>query len=175
MTYPQEILMQARRVHGVNDFSNFELYNSATAEARKKFSDEVRTSYYTVLASIEKMLEYGENKWFLPKKKISEAPLTPVSIRARKKKEEAENAHHRNVRIFYQLFDCGMDLLVIPHQQLMDDIFSLLQPYSIDVTSYTLRFYINDKVKREKLLHLLAKDKELAPLVSKHLAVLDDS
>ena len=154
------LLEQARLVRGVHEYEDFATYMHTPESARNQLNAEVVTNYSKVMKTITKMASYGPNHWWVTtSNNFSDDVL-----------EETEDVLDlkKKIRVYYQIFDCGLETLLVRQGQLVNDINDLLIYTREAVTSWILLSPALFAKHKERLKQLLENDKKLHAYVQQY-------
>ena len=143
MANPSEFLLeQAQKVCGARAYEDYIAYSSASEEQRETIDGNIKLHHERVQKVIDTMASYGSNHWWITfsRQELEERypNLTTGNPSKQNKQIEAIIDLRRKVRIHYQLI-CGLDVLLVPQEHLLNDINDLLTPKGVVVTSWFLR------------------------------------
>ena len=143
------LLKQARNIRGNQEYDDFVVYSNTPEEERAKLDRNIKNHYANVMRVIEKMASYKNNHWW-------------VMLNSNEVKRTSQLANlRRNVRIYYQVFDCGLDTMLIPDGQLVNDINDLIIFTRKAVTSWIIKNPSLFASYKANLKEILDKDQEL--------------
>ena len=148
--YSSFLLEQARKLRGEQEFEDFMSYLNSTEEARVKMNNNMKVHYHSVKSTLDKMASYGQNHWWILYKSTDEVEKTQELADMRKK-----------LRVYFQVFDCGLGTMLIHYGQLANDINDLLASRGIVVTTWVLRFPEYFERYKKVLRSILDKDEKL--------------
>jgi hypothetical protein len=121
------LLEQARKIRGKQEFEDYETYTQTPREALDMLPKSVRDHFRKVMRTMEKMASYGNNHWWVMLTS-NEATKTAELASLRKK-----------ARIYFQVFDCGVDTMLLPDGQLVNDINDQLTFTNKTITSWIIK------------------------------------
>ena len=121
------LLNQARNVRGTHVYDDYETYLSTPENERKNLPQNICKHYTDVMRTMEKMASYGNNHWWIMLKS-SEVQKTHQSVSLRSK-----------ARIYFQVFDCGIETMLISDAQLVNDINDLIILTGKAITSWIIK------------------------------------
>lgn len=140
------LLEQARYVRGAAEFADFETYKNTSEKDRKSLDELVISHYNGVMKVIEKMKSYGENHWWILD--TSESAL-PSDLQ-------------KKIRSYYQVFDCGIDTLLVPQARLLNDLNDIFQHTTGSIiTSWMLIIPVFFEKYKAELYVILKSDYDL--------------
>lgn len=156
------LLEQAKKICGSEEYEDYIVYSCSSEEQRRTLSKNIEVHHTNVANVINKMAAYGENHWWvtlsqqelsLRYKRLSEDQLS-------KQNKEIEKVIdlRRKTRIYFQVFRCGLDTLLVPQGQLINDINDLLTPKGVVVTSWFLNHPYVFKRYKDMLKEILDND-----------------
>ena len=154
--YSDFLLEQARKVRGVQEFEDFQAYSSTPEEARDALGTNAKAHYNNVKAVLDKMASYGSNHWWvtLNAEEAAEASKEAVELR-------------KQIRVYYQIFNCGIETLLVSPGQLANDINDVLVSTGIVVTTWILRNPVLFQRYKEILRSILKNDKNFMSYLKK--------
>ena len=118
---------QALKIRGAQEYADYETYVSAPQEERADLPQSICDHYKNVMRVMEKMASYGNNHWW-------------VMLKSSDVKRTAELASLRSkARVYFQVFDCGVDTMLIPDGQLVNDINDLIAYTKKAITSWIVK------------------------------------
>lgn len=135
---------QAKNVLGATAYEDFITYDSTPENQRSTLDRGVRKHYNRYMEVIEKMASYGNNHWWMvynSQDDLKEALLenTESETKVRSKLDDIVKLR-KKIRVYYQIFHCGMDVLLVTQGQLLNDINDILTHKGIVVTSWALNY-----------------------------------
>lgn len=147
-------LEQARIIRGISEYKNFELYVNTPLHERGTLDMNVIHDYETVVKVIELMKSYGTNHWWvlLDSTEIKNLPKNVTE------KQFADL--RRKARVYYQVFHCGFNTMLVRPGQLSNDINDLLQHTGKTITSWMLKSPLLFEFYKEDLRRILDNDRD---------------
>ena len=147
-TYPDTMLEQVRFVRGEQEYADFLKYSSTPDEQKAGLEPNVEHHYDTVKRLLDKMVSYGDNHWW---ELLTSEEIKTYSSEAKKLR--------KMVRVYFQVFDCGLETRLMSAGQLANDINDILSPAGLVITTWALRYpAIFERYKKE-LQSIMDSDK----------------
>ena len=149
------LLNQAKKIRGNQEYEDFVTYANTPENRRHELDKNTKAHYENVMNVMEKMASYNNNHWWVM--------LNSNDVQ---RTEQLVNLR-RNIRIYYQVFDCGLSTMLIPEGQLVNDINALIIYTRKAVTSWILKSPKLFSSYRELLKQILDNDEELQMYLKK--------
>ncbi len=147
-TYPDTMLEHVRLVRGEQEYSDFLKYSCTPDEQKAGLESNVEHHYNTVKRILDKMVSYGDNHWWTL---LSSDEIKSHSVEAKKLR--------KMIRVYFQVFDCGLETQLIAAGQLANDINDILAPTGLVITTWVLRYpQLFERYKKE-LEHIIDTNK----------------
>lgn len=118
-SYPEYLLEHARRLDVV-EFEDYTLYSNTPEEERSTLGANARSHYEKVKNLLDIMVSYGTNQWWAL--------------------NNSENLN-KKLRVYFQVFDCGLDTMLITKAQLANDLNDLIGNKDVVITTWMLRHH----------------------------------
>lgn len=155
---------QAKNLLGAEAYEDFITYDSTPENQRSTLDRGVEEHYKRYMEVIEKMASYGDNHWWMipaPKDELKDAHHENVASEAniRSKLDDIVKLR-KKIRVYYQIFHCGMDVLLVKEKQLIDDINAILTYKGIVVTGYLLSFSPSFERYKKIIKEILNNDED---------------
>ena len=155
-TYPDTMLDHVRLIRGEQEYSDYLTYSCTPDDQKSGLDSNVETHYNRVARILSKMASYGSNNWWTLMDPAEAADCSAETKKLRKM-----------MRVYYQVFDCGLETQLVSAGQLANDINDVLAPSGLVITTWALRYPgLFERYKKE-LQHILEEDADFQDYLKK--------
>ena len=155
-TYPDTMLEHVRLVRGEQEYSDFLKYSSTPDDQKAELDSNVVHHYNTISRMLSKMASYGSNNWW-----------TLLNATEANACTEEDKKMRKMMRVYFQVFDCGLETRLVAVGQLANDINDILATTGLVITTWALRYpRLFDRYKKE-LQRILEEDTDFQDYLKK--------